>query len=199
MTTNNVVSINQLEEWKNLGDVVGFPQYSVSNLGRIRTDKTGRIRKFKTDKDGYQHVVLSNDGQKGFYMVHRLVALAFIPITHELPADQLEVNHLGNKDDNRVYMLEWTTKQENYAHAVATGRMKIGENHHRAVLSDADVMTIRAIYKKNDCDFGQSALARKYGVTQGCIGSIVNGKSRKQVAGRLFVPSQTQQQTQKAL
>ncbi len=57
--------------------------------------------------------------------VHRLVAQAFIPNID----NKLEVNHIdGNKENNCINNLEWTTSSENMQHAFKTGLAKVNKN-----------------------------------------------------------------------
>ena len=112
------------EVWK---PVVGWENaYEVSNLGRLRSiDRIvfgkhlkGKILQECTDQQGYSTVILSYCGHRHSTRRHRLVAEAFIPN----PERKRDVNHLnGNKSDNRVENLEWTTHRENTDHAWETG------------------------------------------------------------------------------
>jgi hypothetical protein len=63
---------------------------------------------------GYKRVVLCKGGIKKQWMVHRLVALQFIPNTENKP----QINHIdGNPSNNKVDNLEWCTISENAIHA----------------------------------------------------------------------------------
>lgn len=55
----------------------------------------------------------------------------------------------------------------------------IGENHPGVVLTDAQVISIRAEYRRGSHEHSTTALARRYGVAQGTIWMIVNGRLRK--------------------
>jgi len=54
-------------------------KYSISNLGNVRNDITGKILKKNTHKKtGYEQVTLRIEGKSKVLSVHRLVCLEFI-------------------------------------------------------------------------------------------------------------------------
>ena len=115
-----------MEEYRKIED---FKNYSVSNLGNVRNDKTGRILKTYTKPSGYKQVQLGRKTVPQY--VHRLVAKAFIPNINNKP----QVNHInGNKSDNRSSNLEWVTASENdlaygYTSRIENRKKKIVETH----------------------------------------------------------------------
>lgn len=91
------------EIWKIVDEC---PNYSVSNLGRVKNNKTNKLMKPNYGKDKYHRVELS--GKK--FLVHRLVAKAFIPNPDNLPA----INHKDSvRNNNVVENLEWCTIEYN--------------------------------------------------------------------------------------
>lgn len=115
------------EIWKDIEGYEGF--YQVSNFGTIKSlsryikfgNKTRysneRILKFHKDKDGYKKVILQKSGKAQNYLIHRLVAQAFIPN----PDNKPQINHKdGDKQNNKVDNLEWCTPSENMIHAFKT-------------------------------------------------------------------------------
>ena len=100
-----------------------FPDYYVDQNGIIYSKKYGKTRIIKQQNHykGYKIVTLTNKESKKTLKVHRLVALAYLP--NPLHKDQ--VNHIdGNKTNNVLSNLEWSTQSENQIHAHKTGLMQ---------------------------------------------------------------------------
>jgi DNA-binding CsgD family transcriptional regulator len=107
--------------------------YSVSDTGLIRsnsriiTDSLGRktaypekILELQINEFGYSSIKLSSAFRSKRFLVHRLVAQAFIPN----PDNKPEVNHIdSNTGNSNVSNLEWVTHKENMEHASTQGRM----------------------------------------------------------------------------
>jgi len=94
--------------------IEGFSNYSVSNLGNVANQKTGRILTIRLNRGGYNIVDFSLNGKKYTKQVHRLVAKAFI----ENPCNKPCVDHIdNNRTNNNVNNLRWVTKSENSMNA----------------------------------------------------------------------------------
>ncbi|MCG2197232.1 NUMOD4 motif-containing HNH endonuclease [Staphylococcus epidermidis] len=120
------------EKWR---DVVGYEGiYEVSNKGRVRTHKNKttytkkhgvrhwrqRYLKDKTPNGRDVRVSLWKDGKHKDFLVHRLVAFAFMPVIKGKEC----INHIdGNPKNNNVENLEWCNHLENNRHAFETGLM----------------------------------------------------------------------------
>ena len=101
--------------------IEGFPNYSVSNTGRIRNDVNGKVKSTSCDSNGYNFVDLYNKGSRTKMRVHRLVGEAFV----DNPENKPYINHKdGDKTNNSADNLEWVTKSENMKHAFRTGLAK---------------------------------------------------------------------------
>lgn len=118
-----------MENWK---DITGFEGiYQVSDEGRVRSldrkDNTGNTRKGKVlaiqkRPNGYMCVHLSKNGKTKWFLVHRLVAEAFVENKN---SDYTIVNHIDNNPvNNFASNLEWTTYKGNMEWASFQGRMK---------------------------------------------------------------------------
>lgn len=100
------------EYWR---PVVGYEGlYMVSNLGRVKSlnyKNTGKEHELSPVLiGGYKRVLLYKNRNRKHYLVHRLVAMAFLPNPNNLP----EVNHKDeDKFNNCVDNLEWCTRKYN--------------------------------------------------------------------------------------
>ena len=97
--------------------------YLVSNKGNVKSlnyRACGIVKNIIPQKNewGYLRVTLQVNKQNNTYVVHKLVALAFIPN----PENKKEINHIsGKKHQNYVENLCWVTPVENMAHAKEMG------------------------------------------------------------------------------
>lgn len=106
------------EIWK---PVVGYESfYEVSNTGKIKSLRSGKLRKLIPNKqNGYLMLFLNRKESKKCCYVHRLVAEAFC----EKPAGNDCVNHKDeNKHNNNADNLEWVTKYYNNTYNGKTQR-----------------------------------------------------------------------------
>lgn len=105
-----------MEKWKWVHGFEG--KYEISDLGRIRSYATGKIKYLSSKrltKDGYIHISLRKNMKAYEYRLNRLVAETFIG---KPPKDKNTVNHInGIKTDNRACNLEWASMSEQMYHA----------------------------------------------------------------------------------
>ena len=117
------------ELWKDITGYEGL--YKISNTGKIKSFRKGKRQNSKDEyllqpslnANGYQNVTLyRNPHDKHKYLVHRLVAQAFIPNPQNFEA----VNHIDeNPLNNNVNNLEWCTISYNNAYGTAKIRQSI--------------------------------------------------------------------------
>jgi len=121
-----------MEIWNDIPGYEGY--YQASTYGRIKgldynvCEKTGKVRihkghilkSFKVP-GGYSCISLQVNGNRKHFLIHRLIALTFIPNPHNLQT----VNHKDeNKKNNHVENLEWMTLYENNRFGTHDIRMK---------------------------------------------------------------------------
>lgn len=109
------------EVWKDIEGYEGL--YQVSSFGNVRSldrvviakngrkiPKKGKMLKQRISIHGYWTVGLCKEGRSGRYLVHRLVALTFLP---RIPGKNI-VNHKDeNKLNSNVSNLEWCDTKYN--------------------------------------------------------------------------------------
>lgn len=108
----------RIEEWREISE---YPNYLVSNYGRIYSKNVKRIMKTtRTRKvNGYEVVMLCKGNKMKGFLVHRLVYQAFVG---EIP-NGMQINHIDeNKLNNNVSNLEVVTPSQNISYGSATQR-----------------------------------------------------------------------------
>lgn len=155
------------------------PGYWIAKDSTIYSDRSGRLISVTQKKNGYLQAHLSS----GYFHLHRLVAMAFVP---GMTDERCQVNHKnGVKHDNRPENLEWVTAAENIKHAWQTGLMKhtpaMAEatsanakkaNRLKRKLTSAQADEIRNRVRSGEV---QRRLAFEYGVSAMTISDLVRG------------------------
>ena len=156
-----------MEEWRDIPGYEGI--YQASSLGRVRTVKTGHIKKpTQHVKDRRLFLLLWKENKYRLFKVHRLVLLAFRghpPHKHE------GCHNDGNVENNRLDNLRWDTASANQRDRAKHGTSNRGERCAAAKLTESDV---RAIRKDGRL---QRLIAADYGVRDNTVSRIKAGKS----------------------
>ena len=150
--------------------------YMVSSLGRILSFKRSvEIRPFK-QKNGYLAVSLHDGKTSHNELVHRLVAKAFVPNEKSMP----EVNHInGDKTDNRAENLEWCTREQNMAHAAATGLLNTAKRmDHLDNMTRIAAKSHKRPVIRSDGEYFDSVhdAARAIGASPSNVSAVCRGK-----------------------
>lgn len=156
--------------------------HQVSSTGLIRNKKSGRILK-PWLANGYPTIRFKLGGKN--YLVHRLVALSFIP----KEKDKNIINHInGIITDNRVENLEWCDKSYNFYHAISIGlcdgkpnighKNSQGSKHGSSKLTEENVKEIRELRNKG---LTLIEIGDKFNISFQTVSQIVNKQRWKHV------------------
>lgn len=149
------------EEWRR---VAKWPDYEVSNLGRVRRHIV-KVMKPWASKDRYPSVCLPR-GKRVY--IHRLVLEAF----DRPAASGEEARHIdGDRSNPRLDNLRWGSRSENQRDRRDHGTSNRGERSGSAKLTEADVIAIRTRYGSSKCP--QRLLADEYGVGVATINQVI--------------------------
>jgi NUMOD4 motif/HNH endonuclease len=160
------------EAWQPVSGYEGL--YAISDLGRVRSTRNGKVLSPVLDGYGYQTVRLYRAGKDTRVFIHRLVAAAFCGASSVL---HWQVAHLdGDKTNNRAPNLKWVSAPENAYHKRQHGTHQAGERHPRATLTKAEVEELRRRAAAGARTF---ELARYFGVSWAHAKRIVLGQRWK--------------------
>lgn len=171
-------------------------EYSVSDLGNIRTERERRRRRrpfpagsriaIAPGKDGYLIVSLAPVGERAQRRCYGVARLVFTAFSGPIPVGK-QINHInGVKTDNRLGNLEIVTPRENVRHSIEKlGRDYRGMRSPNAKLTDAQVVAMRESAAAGSTF---KALARRYNVDPVTVATIVTGKGWQHIGGPISAP-----------
>lgn len=176
-----------LERWR---PIDGFPNYEVSDQGRVRSVERsftnsrgarrtmpGCIRKPFFSPKKYASVTLYRDGRFFTKAIHRLVLETFVG---PCPEGFEALHRNGNKDDNALDNLRWGTSADNTADTFRHNTASVGSRHYAAKLDYDKAAQIRRMAQT----MTHKAIAEHFGVCRTIITRVVNGTrwSRQEIA-----------------
>lgn len=175
------------EEWKEIKGYEG--RYLISSLGRVAAlymeiithprdlrqvihREPHLLKPTQFRKTKYYYIMFRKEGKRFKYLVHRLVALAFIDNPDNLP----QVDHIdGDRLNNKVSNLRWCNARGNMANSITQERVEEGRKNVNfpyririAQIKDNDIICLyNSIYE-----------TKKNGFNPASVNKCVNGKFR---------------------
>lgn len=146
--------------------------YEVSNFGRVRNSRTGRVLRHGIDKGGYPFVILTVEKRRINKKAHALVASAFIgprPYKHD-------VNHKnGVKTANRPGNLEYATRGSNLKHAFANGlKTHVGESNPQNKYTESQIKQTKVLLATG---MAQKAIAAEVQIPLHVVVDVKRGRT----------------------
>ena len=119
--------------------IIDYPNYSITDDGRVWSHISNKWMKTISDKRGYHRIRLSKDGKAKTFLVHRLVWTSF---NGTIPEGK-EINHKDeDKTNNNLSNLELVTHQENCNYGT---RIERCSSKHRKYNSEEERQTMKKI------------------------------------------------------
>lgn len=155
----------------------GFPGYSVDEFGNVYGKRVDVLKQVNLGSYLGVSLPLGNGSFKPF-LVHRLVATAFLQNPNDLP----EVNHIdGNKYNNNVSNLEWVSRSDNQLHRINV--LKKGFDGERNTMSKLHSDQVLEIVKMHNAGVAHSQIAKMFNISCSTISDIIAGRSWNSVTG----------------
>ena len=157
-------------------------RYEVSTLGEVRDIITGEIL-----RQSYNRGYLQTGVYGTTMLVHRLVAMAFIPVPKRyldqgLTMKDLAVHHKNHKRWNNVVTnLDWCTQQENNLEAKEAGVLKWfeGDEHPRSIVTNEQIEEVCQLLQEG---YKVKKIERMTGVSNRVIVNVKYGTSWRHIS-----------------
>ena len=145
------------------GDVMSKDMQVGAKGGKTAVRK-GRMLTPVAKSNRYLCVTLTDGTNRPQIAIHRLAARAFIG---ECPIGLHVLHFDGNCLNNHFSNLRYGTPAENVADTKRHGRLRYGEDHANAKLTQADVDFIRSSYQSN------KELAKRFDISQAHVSAVI--------------------------
>ena len=90
--------------------------YGITSCGRVWSYRRKKFLRPRKNTSGYWQVCLCKNGEQKNFLLHRLVAEAYLPNPQNLP----EINHIDEcKEHNFIRNLEWCDRKYNVVYSLA--------------------------------------------------------------------------------
>ena len=145
-----------------------YSNYEVFEDGRIFSYWTKKFLKPKTNKNGYQVVLLyDNEGNRKMYYLHRVVYEA---VTGEPIPEGMQINHRSEvKTENMISNLELMSPKQNTNYGTRNSRIAESKSKQVGAFKNGNLVTTFQSIKE----------AGIQGFNQGHISECCNGKRKK--------------------
>ena len=157
--SRDISQLALFEEWRQVRDY----NLEISNTGKFRNTKTGKVLKQQTNWNGRKYIrFTTHTGYKVKLYTHKEVATAFIP---QVLPERTEIDHIHSFEENSILSLQWVTSTENKELSYRRGTHK-----SKLTFEQAQMIRTEAMYCTH------VSLANKYGVSPQTIGRIVRNE-----------------------
>lgn len=153
--------------------VGGFPGYFISPEGKLFCIREVNQHQ---DQDGYARLKMSSNGKSSHAAIHILMAKHFLPPPSP---GEFVVRHLDDDPtNNSLDNLAWGTVQDNANDRVRNGGQVRGELVSTAILTEAQVISIRREYEEGTA---RRVLRKKYRVKKSTLEAVLSRRNWKHV------------------
>lgn len=157
--------------------------YLISNRGRVWSNLRNRYLELVETSCGYYRVALRYKcGASRYHSIHRIVLIEF---SYTDDYEGLQVNHFdGNKANNNVWNLEWTTGSANIIHAYRTNlkRQYHGQDCTWATINNQQAEKIAQLIASQK--YSQQEIADIIGCTKSVVADIATGQNWKEICSK---------------
>ena|SRR6056297_2256714 len=176
MSERNLRKIED-EVWKRIP--FAEKRYEVSNYGRVKSycynKEEGKILSPGITK-GFYTVTFKTNGKKKTFLVHKLVAMAFVPKDNE---NQTIAIHLDwNKRNNYFKNLKWVTRDESYKR-IMPRLQEINKIKNKGLIRNSklkaeDVKVLKSMLEKG---IKQNVIAKLFSISEMQVTRIKRGEN----------------------